>query len=150
MDLASRALGVIGGLFKQNSKAAKAFALGQAVMDTYRGINAALATVNPIPGGRFVEAALVGIQGLANVKRILSTKEEGATAPSSIAAPNTSAITQAPVLPQLTQGTTVQANQIGLAVANQISAQPIKTYVSTRDINTAGEFNRLTTNASRL
>jgi hypothetical protein len=65
------------------------------------------------------------------------------------AVPTTS---QAPVLPQLTQGTSNpnQANQIAQAVANQMSAQPIKTYVSTKDLNTAGEFNRLTVGASKL
>jgi anthranilate/para-aminobenzoate synthase component I len=53
-------------------------------------------------------------------------------------------------LDQLAQGSGTQANQIAQAVAGQMNNQPIKAYVSTRDLNTAGEFNRLTESSARL
>lgn len=152
--LASSTLGAVAGLFAEGSKAYKAFAVSQAIMDTYGAISATLksAAANPtsilFPAFPYIQSAIMAAQGFANVKKILSVKPGGTT--SGAAATSAPATSSAPVLPQLAQGTTVQANQIGQAVAAQLSNTPIKTYVSTKDLNTAGEFNRLQTGAARL
>ena len=69
----SGALGNLSSALGENSKAAKAIAIAQALMDTYAGANKALAQ-----GGifGFVSAAGIVVAGLANVAKIKSTNPE--------------------------------------------------------------------------
>lgn len=69
LDSAQIALGALQTLFGEN----KAFGVAQAIIDTYRGANAALA-MGPI--GIPIAAAII-LQGLANVKKIMSTEPGG-------------------------------------------------------------------------
>ena len=55
-------------------KVNKALNIGTAIMNTANAISGALATTNPIPGGRFIEAGIAGIQGLAQVLAIKNTQ----------------------------------------------------------------------------
>ena len=55
-------------------KVNKALNIGTAVMNTANAISGALATVNPIPGARFIEAGIAGASGLAQILAIKSTK----------------------------------------------------------------------------
>tara|TARA_R100000655_G_scaffold34536_2_gene67194 strand:- start:1067 stop:2605 length:1539 start_codon:yes stop_codon:yes gene_type:complete len=73
IDIISGALGQISGALGENSKAGKAMAIAQALMDTYAGANKALAQ-----GGIFgaISAAGIVAAGLANVARIKSTNPE--------------------------------------------------------------------------
>jgi hypothetical protein len=157
IKLASEAIGAIGSLFKEGSKVAKGFAVSQAIIDTYGAANAAFrtASANPItvgfPAYPFVQAGLVVAAGLANVKRILSTKEGssdgGGSAPS---APVRPSVPSAPRIPGLSNITNPTVNQIGASVAGQMSQQPVRAFVSQRELNTSAEFDRLNSSAARL
>ena len=68
---ASQAFGTLSSLIGENSKAGKSLSIAQAVIDTYAGATKALAQ-----GGIFGAIAAAGViaAGLANVKKIVSTK----------------------------------------------------------------------------
>jgi hypothetical protein len=75
---------------KEGSNAAKAVAVAQASMDTYRAATAAFASTaaNPIttvfPAAPFIAAASAVAMGIANVRKILSVQPQngGGSAPS--------------------------------------------------------------------
>jgi hypothetical protein len=111
MQMASDVLGGINDLAQaflgaDEENAEKAFninkklGIAQAVINTSQAITAALATANPIPGGRFVEAGIAAASGLAQIMSIRNQKFEspdtttpdvpsGAEAMSSASAPRT-------------------------------------------------------------
>ena len=61
---------------KKQFKIQKALSLASAVTNTAQAVTSALATANPIPGGRFIEAGIAGTMGLANIVKIGSTSFE--------------------------------------------------------------------------
>lgn len=64
-------LGAISGLFDQQSEEYKIAATGQAIISTYLGANAALATGEELgPEAGFIAAGAVIVEGLANVAKI--------------------------------------------------------------------------------
>lgn len=78
---------------------AKGIAVAQAGINTYQGVTAALAQttdVTPTQSLRFANAAAVGVAGLLNVKKILSTNTKSKSAPStsSVSSGGTSAAQQ--------------------------------------------------------
>ena len=92
LELASQALAGLAANMKEGSNAAKAVAVAQASMDTYRAATAAFASTaaNPIttvfPAAPFIAAASAVAMGIANVRKILSvqpsTSGGGGSAPS--------------------------------------------------------------------
>jgi hypothetical protein len=85
LQLASSTLGALGALAKEGSAVAKGVAVAQAIMNTFQGVTKALAeTTDPTPTQslRFGNAIAVGVIGLTNVAKILSTKPVETTAPS--------------------------------------------------------------------
>lgn len=71
------ALGAVANLIGKNTVAGKALAIAQATIDTYAGAAKALATYPPPFGA--IAAGTVILQGLLNVKQILSVKVPGAS-----------------------------------------------------------------------
>lgn len=84
-QLIDGALNAISANAKEGSKLAKGLAVGQATIDTYRGATAAFATTaaNPIsiafPAAPYLAAASAVAMGIANVRKILATKTDGAS-----------------------------------------------------------------------
>ena len=131
-------LGNIATIVGQNSKFGKAVAIAQAIQDTYAGADKALAQ-----GGAFgfISAAAVVAAGLANVKKIASTKtpkppaglgargggDSGQTAPSS-----------SPQTPAFNIVGATGSNQLAEAIAGQ-SQQPVRAFVVSNDVSTAQE-----------
>ncbi len=85
LQMASDVLGGINDLAQaflgaDEENAEKAFninkklGIAQAVINTSQAITAALATANPIPGGRFVEAGIAATSGLAQIMSIRNQK----------------------------------------------------------------------------
>lgn len=70
--IAADTLGAISDVLGQESAIGKAVAVAQAIIDTYRGANNALATLPP--PFSFAAAAATVTAGLLNVKKIVSTK----------------------------------------------------------------------------
>lgn len=84
---------VLTDSLEAGSAEAKAFSLAQAVYSTYQGVNAALAQttdVTPTQSLRFGNAIAVGIAGLLNVKKILSTPKKTKSASASVSVPKPS------------------------------------------------------------
>ena len=136
----SKALGTIASIVGENSKFGKGIAVVQAIQDTYAGATKALAQ-----GGIFGYVGAAGIiaSGLANVKKITSTKEpqapsfakSGGSAPSiSVPAPTIQA-------PSFNIVGSSETNQLAEAIGSQ-SQQPIKAYVVSNDVTTAQELDR--------
>ena len=75
IDQAANLMGSLGELSKKNAKAQKAFAISQAVINTYLGVTKALATLPP--PASFITAAATLAAGLANVVKIKGTDETG-------------------------------------------------------------------------
>jgi hypothetical protein len=79
IELGQNALSAISANLEQGGKAAKAIAVGQATIDTYRAAVAAFASTaaNPIsvafPAAPYIAAASAVAMGVANVRNILST-----------------------------------------------------------------------------
>ena len=71
LSATSSMFGTMKGLFKENSAAHKAMAIGEAVINTYLGVTAALAQSPP---ASYIMAATTLASGLAAVAKIVSTK----------------------------------------------------------------------------
>lgn len=136
----SKALGTIASIVGENSKFGKGIAVVQAIQDTYAGATKAFAQ-----GGIFGYVGAAGIiaSGLANVKKITSTKEPkapsfakgGGSAPSiSVPAPTVQA-------PSFNIVGSSETNQLAEAIGSQ-TQQPIKAYVVSNDVTTAQSLDR--------
>jgi hypothetical protein len=124
----SGALGQISGALGENSKAGKAMAIGQALIDTYTGANKALAQ-----GGIFGAISAAGIiaSGLANVARIKSTNPEtgsgGGGGGGDTNVPQPTGLGGAGLIPNLEN---INQNDLG-------TPEPVQAFVVENDISNA-------------
>lgn len=100
LSVGSSIAGSMAQIFGEETAAGKAFAIAQALMDTYAAANSAYSSMAGIPivgpGLGAAAAAAAIVAGIANVKQILSVKTDGSmnsvssgvsTAPPSLTAP---------------------------------------------------------------
>ncbi len=142
MQQTKKALGDLATIVGKNSKFGKAIAIAQAIQDTYAGADKALAQ-----GGifGFIGVAAVIATGIANVKKIASTKPPqppagiGArsTGGESTPAISTPTITTSP--PQFSTVGASGTNQLAELLVNQA---PPRAYVVSGDVSTAQELDR--------
>jgi hypothetical protein len=133
-NLASQFAGKSEAEQKKAFKVQKAANIASAVIDTFKGVNKALAS-SP-PPLNYVNAAAVLAGGIANVVTIKKTKFEGGSTPSSssgIGATGTGAESQAPAFNVVGQS---GFNQVATALG-QSNSTPIKTYVVSGDVTSA-------------
>lgn len=141
LEVASNAAGALANIFRQESqndkkseeqrqralKAYKAFAITQAIADTYKGANEAYAAMASIPyvgpALGIAAAAAAIIMGIANVRSIMSESISGSTSSASVTAP--APVDTAPI--EYTR------NLVGDKELDEIN-QPIKCYVLEQDI----------------
>jgi hypothetical protein len=146
--LTAQTFGKISELAGKNSKIGKAFAVGQALINTYQGITAELQTKAVTPyeiGLKVANVAFVAATGFKAVKQILATNTSlsgGGSAPS-VGGVGGGA---APQFNVVGQG---GANQIAESMANRES-QPIKAYVVGQDVTTSQSLNRSIVNNATL
>jgi len=137
--IAGQTLDLLSSLAKEGSDLAKGVAVAQAIIDTYKGATSAYSAMSGIPivGPALgaVAAGLVVASGLANVKKILSTKPVeksagggGASTPAAPTAPSFN----------LVQGT--GSNQIAESLTTE--KQPIQAYVVASNVTSAQELDR--------
>lgn len=143
---ASMAFGTLAGLLGENSKAGKALAIGQAVIDTYAGATKALAQ-----GGIFGAIAAAGViaAGIANVKKITATKLPnlpGGKGGGAVATPSIPSI-QTPEIQTIGGGGVNPTTAISETIA-QSQEKPVKAYVTQQDINSQGALSRRTNTAA--
>tara|TARA_R110000787_G_scaffold77086_1_gene169668 strand:+ start:13393 stop:15261 length:1869 start_codon:yes stop_codon:yes gene_type:complete len=136
------AFGKIAGILGENSKAGKAAAAASALINTYQGITAELATKTATPFGfamKLVNIASTAAIGFKSVKSILATNAKaGGGAATNPAAGASSAPPQPPAFNIVGSSET---NQLADAIGSQKS-QPVKAFVVAGDVSTAQEMDR--------
>jgi chromosome segregation ATPase len=143
LALAGETFGKIANLLGKNSKIGKAFAVGQALINTYQGITAELATKAVTPyeiGLKVANIAFVASTGFKAVKNILSTNpmsSGGGSASSGGASSGGGG------------GTTPQFNLVGQSSTNQLTAtiagqqnRPVQTFVVGSQVSTQQALDR--------
>ncbi len=133
LDVASGIMGSMATIMGEETKAGKAFAVSQAIIDTYKSANSAYSAMAGIPyvgPALGIAAAAAAIaSGIANVKTIMQTSVSGsASASISSASVSAPSINQNPI--------EYQRNLIGDKELDKIN-QPIKCYVLESDITDA-------------
>ena len=126
----------ISTLFEQNSTEGKAFAVASALINTYQGITAELATKTVTPfefGIKLANIATTAAIGFKSVKDILKTN------PSTTGGAEASAPSATSAAPSF--------NVVGVSGVNQIaqtigSQQPVRAYVVSSDVTTQQALDR--------
>jgi hypothetical protein len=151
ISMASSALSVLSdavSLFSsKNEKQArnqfninKALSLSLAVVNTAQAVTAALATANPLPGGRFIEAGIAAASGAVNIAKISQTQftssaTGGGSTPSNSVGGGTN--TQQSITPSFN----IVGNN-GLNQLSQLKQQPVQAYVVSGQVSTAQSLDR--------
>lgn len=138
-EMAKQTLGNIAQAVGENSKAGKAAAAAAALINTYQGITAELATKTVTPfefGIKLANIATTAAIGFKSVKDILKTDPKTASGGS---APTGSAPASAP--PAFNIVGASGTNQLAETIAGQ-SKQPIKAFVTSQDVTTAQSLER--------
>lgn len=145
LGIAMQGLQLASQLATQGSDFAKGLAVAQVVLSSIQGAQNAFTTaaLSPIstvfPAYPFIQAGLAAGFGAAQVQRILSVNPQSpsaTTATSTVSTPSAGVTT--PNIPSVTFG----GNNIGNQIASAIQGQPIKAYVTTKDISSANELDR--------
>ena len=148
IDMAKNTFAGIANLLGENSKAGKAAAVAAALINTYQGITAELATKTTTPFGfalKLVNIASTAAIGFKAVKSIMATKAEsggGGSATNPAAGRATPTMESIPPIPPSfnTVGAS-STNQLADAIGSQ-SQQPIQTYVVANDVTSAQSLER--------
>jgi hypothetical protein len=127
LAIISDALGAVADAVGRESAAGKAFAVAQAVMNTYSAANKAMSAYPP--PFSFIAAGTTILAGLMNVKKIISTPLP-ATAGGSNAGSGISM--SAPVAPPMPQAMTTNLSQ---STINDIGNQAVRAYVVESDVS---------------
>ncbi len=150
LDMAKQTFATVAGLLGENSKAGKAAAAAAALINTYQGITAELATKTATPFGialKIANIATIASIGFKSVKDIMKTNPKATggggggnpaagTGGGAPAAPTTASIP--PAFNIVGAGST---NQLADAIGGQ-SQQPIQTFVVANDVSTAQSLDR--------
>jgi len=159
LDLASQSLSVLNdlvGAFAGKSEAQqkrafeiqKAVSIAQAVIDTYKGANAifASAAANPtsilFPAQPFIQAGLAIAAGIANVKKIASTKFGGGAAAAGGGGGSGSSGGGAPQASSNPANFNIVGNSGTNQLAETLSNQPMKAYVVAGEVTSAQSLSR--------
>jgi hypothetical protein len=132
-SIVANSLGQVASLMGEESKGAKALAVGQALINTYQAATAALAPPPVGAGPIFGPIAAVGAvaAGMANVKQILATKLPGADGGGGGGVPE-------PSIPNASQGIgPLTPNMEAIEQPTLGGTQPAQAYVIESDISNA-------------
>jgi len=131
-------------LLGKNTAAGKAMAAAAALINTYQGITAELATKTVTPfeiGLKIANVAIIAATGFKAVKDILAVKVPGGggggSAPSGVSAAGGGA----PTAPSFNVVGASGTNQLAQSIGAQ-QQQPIRTYVVSNDVTTAQSLQR--------
>lgn len=141
LAIAGDALGAVSQLLGENSKAGKAAAIAQAIINSYLGFTEVLKTPTTIPEPfgsiqKAVSAAGILASGLKTVKQIASTQIPGGGGSS--AGPRGASAPQAPAFNVV--GASPE-NQLAQALGDQ-QKQPVKAYVVSDEVTNAQAMDR--------
>jgi hypothetical protein len=143
LALSAETFGKVASLLGKNSKIGKAFAVGQALMNTYQGITAELATKAVTPyeiGLKVANIAFVASTGFKAVKNILSTNpmSSGGGGASSGGGATGGGASSAPQFNLVGQSST---NQLNATIAGQQN-RPVQTFVVGSQVSTQQALDR--------
>ena len=140
-NMAKNTLGNIAKALGENSKVGKAAAAAAALINTYQGITAELATKTVTPfefAIKLANIATTAAIGFKSVKDILATKPSTAAGGSRGSVTSGAVASQAPAF-----------NVVGASSANQLAEvigeqqqQPVQAFVVSNDVTTAQELDR--------
>ncbi len=141
LAIASDALGAVSQLLGENSKAGKAAAIAQAIINSYLGFTEVLKTPTTLPEPfgsiqKAVSAAGILASGLKTVKQIASTQIPGGGGGSAGARG-----ASAPAAPAFNVVGASPENQLAEALGDQ-QKQPVKAYVVSDDVTNAQAMDR--------
>lgn len=142
--IVSQTFGTLANILGKNSKAGKAFAVAQALTNTYLGVTEVLDNETTLPEPfatiqRVTSIAGVLATGFQAVKSIKSVDPKGGGAATTITAAGVGqATSQAPSFNVVGAGVT---NQLADVIAGQ-AGQPTRAYVVSNDVSTAQELDR--------
>jgi len=145
IEMAKQTLGNISKAVGENTKAGKAAAAAAALINTYQGITAELATKTATPFGfalKLANIATTAAIGFKSVKDILKTDPKSTTGRSTTTPTSSGGRPAAEPLPPAfnivgASGT----NQLAEAIGGQ-AQQPVKAFVVSNDVSTAQELDR--------
>jgi hypothetical protein len=131
------ALGDISGVIGEETEAGKAMAVASSLISTYASIAGQLEAFSgvPVPGYAIAQAIATGAVGLANVKKIISTKVPrssgggGASAGASVGGAT-------PQAPSFNIVGATETSQLAEAIGEQ-TQEPVQAYVVANDVTTA-------------
>ena len=135
LQAASDTFGILADLLGKQSKAGKAFAVAQALINTYQGITAGVKLGYPQAIPAVLAASVTGFKA---VKDILKTDPKSSGASSASSSSGGGVPTATPQFNLVGQSST---NQLSQTIANQ-QKQPIKTYVVAGDVTTQQGLDR--------
>ena len=148
LNMASVGFGKMAEILGKNSKAGKAAAAASALINTYQGITAELATKTVTPFGfamKLVNVASVAAIGFKSVKSILATNTESgggaATNPASGTAGGGGGGSEPPQPPAFNVVGATPTNQLADAIGSQ-EQQPVQAFVVSGDVTTAQSLER--------
>jgi len=153
LDAVQGTINTIGSILKEGSAAAKAFAVADAVINTYKAANLALASAPP-PFGAILAAANVAA-GIVNVKKILSTKP-GTTSVAAETGPTSVPQVPTPDISQVFRAAEAASPQATEAAAGRVQqgrrdqAPPVKAFVISGDVSNAQEADQKIQKLSKL
>jgi len=146
LQMLSETIGAISSILGNQSKAGKAFAIAQALINTYQGITAELATKTITPfefGIKLANIASTAAIGFAAVKNIVKVKTPGGGGGGGVSIPSAPSIptasTSEPTPPEFDVNTGSVANQLAGLGENQA---PIQTYVVANNVTSAQSLDR--------
>jgi hypothetical protein len=131
------ALGDISGVIGEETEAGKALAVASSLISTYASIAGQLQAFSgvPVPGYAIAQAIATGAVGLANVKKIISTKVPkssgggGASAGASVGGAT-------PQAPSFNIVGATETSQLAESIGQQ-TQEPVQAYVVANDVTTA-------------
>lgn len=135
IESASQTFGILADLLGKQSKAGKAFAVAQALINTYQGITAGVKLGYPQAIPAVLAASVTGFKA---VKDILKTDPKSSGASSASPSSSGGGGTATPQFNLVGQSST---NQLAQTIATQ-QKQPIKTYVVAGDVSTQQALDR--------
>ncbi len=150
LDMAKQTFATVAGLLGENSKAGKAAAAAAALINTYQGITAELATKTATPFGialKIANIATIASIGFKSVKDIMKTnpKATGGGGGGNPAAGTGGGAPTAPAAASIPPAFNIvgagSTNQLADAIGGQ-SQQPIQTFVVANDVSTAQSLDR--------
>lgn len=146
--LASEGISNLGSLMSDSFETNKSFAIADSVISTFLAINNTMASMSKEnPYLAIATSIAMGISGFANVMSIMNTTPENAGSQSAPTATNLDAVSAQPNVSFIQSG----ESQLAQTINNQNQeAQPLKAYVSEKDITSAQELARNRRNNSSL